>query len=158
MAGSDPIENIKLDIRKGIMKAVGDTGDYVHEIMEFVTDSFYGEYTPREFKRQKKNGGIKGALTKDDIEPYGKNGFSMKVHFDIDKLAHERPTVYGLSGKKHRVDWTEEEILATVMEDHYVAGSHGGVRGGTKIWIDSMGLLEPTTRNELKKNLDIRLK
>ena len=158
MAGSDPIENIKLDIRKGMMKAVGDTGDYVHEMMEFVTDSFYGDLTPKEFRRQKEKGGIKGALTKDKIKGYGKNGFSIKVHFDINKLAHKRPTVRGLSGKVHRVDWTEEEILATVMEDHYGAGSHGGVYGGTRIWIDSMGLLEPTTRDELKKNLDIRLK
>lgn len=138
--------------------AVKNAGEVVKDLIDtMVVDEFYNDYHPTEYRRMKKNGGIKGSLDIGDLtkSKTGKDGYEIDVYFDVGKLDHPRTTggyTRGQSGKYHKAVWTEGEILSTAMEGEY---PHGGYvqAGGTPMWPESIGLLNELAASTLKSEL-----
>lgn len=124
--------------------AVQETKEKVFKIIFNVVAQYYNEFQPEDYQRTLQ---LLFSLVDTDARKQG-NGFVAEVYFDIGSIDYQEP-------KKHRKnpdDWSDEEIINEIM----TGGSHGGYiapNGNTKVWTESMEILNAELIQILKQEL-----
>ena len=124
--------------------AVQETKEKVFKIIFNVVAQYYNEFQPEYYQRTLQ---LLFSLVDTDARKQG-NGFVAEVYFDIGSIDYQEP-------KKHRKnpdDWSDEEIIDEIM----TGGSHGGYiapNGNTKVWTESIGILNAELIQILKQEL-----
>ena len=124
--------------------AVQETKEKVFKIIFNVVAQYYNEFQPEYYQRTLQ---LLFSLVDTDARKQG-NGFVAEVYFDIGSIDYQEP-------KKHRKnpdDWSDEEIINEIM----TGGSHGGYiapNGNTKVWTESMEILNAELIQILKQEL-----
>lgn len=124
--------------------AVQETKEKVFKIIFDVVAQYYNEFQPKEYDRTLQ---LLFSLVDTDARKQG-NGFVAEVYFDVGSIDYQEP-------KKHRKnpdDWSNEEIIDEIM----TGGSHGGYiapNGNTKVWTESIGILNAELIQILKQEL-----
>jgi len=130
-----------------------------HIINRFVKE-YYAEFTPGQDKMilnpmntnpyvYERTYQLYRSLVKSRIVP-SSNGWVAEVYFDLDALDYSSKLVNGV--KVPNKGWSEAKTLNAAM----VEGSHGGYYSfgnNTKVWIESMIILNQEMHNMLKKAL-----
>lgn len=127
-------------------KAITNTEQKIHQVIDEHLKMFYGEYDPVEYIRTEQ---LLHSLVRTGVKRVGK-GYEAEVYFDASKLNYPNPAM-GKSGQYHNVKFTNEEILDMTMKGSH-GGSHGGWRDGTHIWDDSMNWLGGKNMTKLLLN------
>lgn len=124
--------------------AVQETKEKAFKIIFDVVAQYYNEFQPKEYDRTLQ---LLFSLVDTDARKQG-NGFVAEVYFDVGSIDYQEP-------KKHRKnpdDWSNEEIIDEIM----TGGSHGGYiapNGNTKVWTESIGILNAELIQILKQEL-----
>lgn len=124
------IPQIKAKLDMGARAAITDVEERaVYRIIKDTLDKFYGEYTPKEYKTTLQ---VLNSLVRSGVMGGGGH-YKASVYFDVGALSHPRPAM-GMSGEMHDVNWSEGQILDSVMK----WGTHGVLGGGgTAVWTES---------------------
>jgi hypothetical protein len=113
-------------------KAVDSAKEKIYEEFAGNLNQFYTEFRPEEYIR---TGALFDSLVVTGIKRVG-NNVSAKVYFDTPRYEHGWvPLQSGGFGYSY---WDDEYILDVVMTG---SSPHGGYKGGTAIWTESMGNL-----------------
>lgn len=125
--------------------AVRAVQERVHQIIQKYLEQFYGEYEPFLAIRTWQ---VFDSLVKTNVVRSGK-GWEGEVYFDLGALNHPHSYV-GKDGKTLVTsDWSEAEILASVM----TGATHGGATGGVPVWTTAMGEINPQWVSWFKQEL-----
>lgn len=131
------VSQIKRQLRTGVKTAMEQVKDKVCQIFVETVLRYYAEYEPKMYVRtyqieQQAAQMANAAVKTREI------GASFEVYFDAAAMSHQRGT------------WTEGDILDNVM----TAGTHGGATdGGTAVWTQSMGIINPQIRSWVRDAL-----
>lgn len=129
----------------------------VYDVIAKFLFQFYEEFDPQFYVRTYQ---LLCSLVKTEVKPI-KNGWVAEVYFDLDALDYSTrivPIQFSFaSGDNtyHRNNWThanDEWVLQTAMKGRYPHGDYPTVNK-TRIWIESMKVLNKEKRRMLKQAL-----
>lgn len=148
-------------INKGLMKTINDGSAKAHQVIEKALHKFYGESEPAFTRR---TGQILNSLVKTSVTGGG-GTYRASVYFDVGALHHPDSYV-GKTGITIESDYSEQEILETVMTSKYHGGKWSGAwrsgqwqtgktgtSKGTAVWTESMMELDAEFIEFLKNEL-----
>ena len=117
--------------------AVEKAKERVANIINHFLLQYYREFEPEVYVRTYQ---LLQSLVKSDVKFTG-NGWVAEVYFDLSKLNYTAPGT----------NWSSEQVLNEAM----VGGTHGGYKASanTKIWTESMNVLNAEAINTLKEML-----
>ena len=124
--------------------AVQAVQEKVHQIIFNYLNAFYGEYEPSVAIRTYQ---VLDSLVKTNVVSTGK-GWEGEVYFDLGRLSHPRQYI-GQDGRTVTSDWSEGQILASVL----TGATHGGAAGGIPVWSEAMGTINPAWLQWFKQEL-----
>lgn len=138
------VSELESYIVKKMQPAVKNVQDKVEQIAFNMLQAFYGEYEPSVAIRTYQ---VLNSLVKTSVVNTG-NGWEGEVYFDLSSLNHPKSYI-GNNGKVVTSNWSEAEILSSVM----TSGTHGGAVGGIAVWNELMGVIDPACIQWLKQEL-----
>lgn len=119
--------------------AIVQAEEKVHRIIDNCLKQFYSEFEPDEYIRTKQ---LLHSLVKSDVKSDGRNGYVAEVYFDVDGLSYKNGFIEIQStaetGRMGYAAWDKDTILDVVMTGSYSGLPHGGYKGGTAIWTESL--------------------
>ena len=124
--------------------AVQETKEKVFKIIFNVVAQYYDEFQPEYYQRTLQ---LLFSLVDTDARKQG-NGFVAEVYFDVDSIDYQ----IGKLNRGYSDDWDDEKIINEIM----IGGSHGGYiapNGNTKVWTESIGILNAELIQILKQEL-----
>lgn len=124
--------------------AVQETKEKVFKIIFNVVAQYYNEFQPEYYQRTLQ---LLFSLVDTDARKQG-NGFVAEVYFDVDSIDYQ----IGKLNRGCSDDWDDEKIINEIM----IGGSHGGYiapNGNTKVWTESIGILNAELIQILKQEL-----
>lgn len=127
-------------------KAVANAEKKIYEEFAGNLNQFYTEFRPEEYIR---TGALFNSLEVTGVKKYG-NNVSAEIYFITPSWEHGWvPLQSGNYGYSY---WTDDYIFDTAMRGSF---PHGGYKGGTAIWNDSMAKLggKQGIKNLLKQEL-----
>ena len=144
------IEQIEKDIKSRVEIAVGMSGYDIEKLFKQVlSDEYYGKYKPVEYVRKNQ---IQNAIKKSPVSSSG-NGSSIDVYYDAGAMSHDRPTAIGKSGKAHKVEYSEPEILTAVMSGYHMVGASGRGAKTDNTWFETLAEFDAKKDQIINKNL-----
>lgn len=147
-------------INKGLMKTVQSGSIKAEKIIEKSLNKFYGEYNPKFTRRTQQ---VLNSLVRESVTGGG-GKYKASVYFDLGAL-HHADSYESKTGITVKSDYSEQDILKTVMTSGYHGGEwSGGWRGGkwtgktgttkgTAVWTESIAELDATFIEFLKNEL-----
>lgn len=138
------VAELEAYVIKKMQPAVKEVQEKVERIAFNMLQTFYGEYEPVVAIRTYQ---VLNSLVKTNVIRTG-NGWECEVYFDLGALNHPKSYI-GKNGKVVTSDWSEEEILSSVM----TSGTHGGAIGGIAVWNELMDIIDPSCIQWLKQEL-----
>lgn len=153
------MEELKNYILKCSEFAIVEAQKKVANIINHFLTQYYREFEPEVYVRTEQ---LLRSLTKSRVIRTD-NGWVAEVYFDLSALDYSNRIVpsqfssYG-SGHNtyHRENWTHENdawVLETAMTGGNTGRPHGGYESGTKIWNESLNILNKEAIDILKKKL-----
>lgn len=131
------VAQIKADLTKKVGVAMEMVKQEVCDIFVRVVRQYYGEFKPSWYIRTYQIAQQAAQMANAAVK-VRQIGASFEVYFDSAVMNHKRGS------------WTEEMILSNVM----TSGDHGGASdGGTAVWTEAMGILNPKIKQIVKKEL-----
>lgn len=130
------VAQIKADLTKKVGVAMEMVKQEVCRIFLEVVEQYYGEYSPTMYERTHQ---IKAAIQNmaNAVVKVRQIGASFEAYVDASQLYY----IFG--------NWDEDMVLVNVMS----VGNHGGAKGGTPVWTESMRRIDPKMKSLIREKL-----
>lgn len=117
----------------------------VYAIINRFVKEYYAEFSPSLYERTYQ---LFRSLVKTDVRQIG-NEIIAEVYFDIDLLDYHMKRIHGKT--YNNKGWSEEKTLEAAMIGNYSHGGYEGAAKNTRIWKESLEILNAEKYNILKK-------